>query len=248
VSDHHPRELRLVDIRRRDGADPLAVPQDGDPVGDLEHFGQPVRDVDDGDARLGEVADDLEQAMRLSVGERRRRLVEQEDVNVGRQGLRDLDELSLSHPERTDEPAGIDVVADPPQRLARRLVQRRPVDEAARAVPPAEEDVLADRERLHERELLVDDRDAPPAGRLRRAEGSVLAVEEHPALVGDDRSRDHLHQRRLPRAVLPEQGVDLAGVDLEVDAGEGLDAGIRLADALEAQKRPATPRRPGSQP
>jgi hypothetical protein len=40
--------------------------------------------------------------------------------------------------------------------------------------------------------------------------------------------------------------MNLAGVDLEIDAGESLDAGIRLADAFEAQQRSAI--RPGSQP
>jgi hypothetical protein len=42
--------------------------------------------------------------------------------------------------------------------------------------------------------------------------------------------------------------MDLAGADLEVDAGESLNARIRLADALEAQQRGVTPRRPCSQP
>ena len=55
--------------------------------------------------------DHLEEAVHLAVGERRGRLVQDQDPGVGADGLGDLDDLLLGHAERADQPLGIDVGA-----------------------------------------------------------------------------------------------------------------------------------------
>src|SRR5580765_6260016 len=52
--------------------------------------------------------------------------------------------------------------------------------------------------------------------------------------VGRDRGRQDADGRRLARAVRPEQPEHLAGADLEIDSGDGLDAsGVDLAELFD---------------
>ena len=60
------------------------VAQDGDPVGNLEHLFQPVRDEDDAQPLSLEVTDDLHEVFHLAFGKRRGRLVH--DDNPGLNG------------------------------------------------------------------------------------------------------------------------------------------------------------------
>ena len=77
-----------------------------------------------------------------------------------------------------------------------------------------------------------------PMPSLRAARGLAtdgLAVPQHLALVGRHDAVDHLDQRRFAGAVLAEQRVDLAGLDLEIDVVVGEHARKLLADADELQ-------------
>ena len=73
----------------------------------------------------------------------------------------------------------------------------------------------------------------------RRTSGPCVATSK-PATVarpadGRQQRREHVHGRRLARAVGAEEAVDLARADLEVDAVDGLDAALELAhEALGA--------------
>ena len=55
--------------------------------------------------------------------------------------------------------------------------------------------------------------------------------------IGMQHAIDDLDQRALAGTVLAEQGMDLAGQDLEIDAVVGEAAREALDDALERQKR-----------
>src|SRR6185312_17455610 len=57
-----------------------------------------------------------------------------------------------------------------------------------------------------------------------------LAFPADRARVRPRQTVDHLHQRRLAGAVLAEDGVNLAGEDVEVDAIVGDDVRVRLGD------------------
>ena len=56
------------------------------------------------------------------------------------------------------------------------------------------------------------------------------AGDAHAACRRDEDPRQHLHRRRLARAVRAEEAVDLAGRDLEVDAVDRARALLELAD------------------
>jgi hypothetical protein len=113
------------------------------------------------------------------------------------------------------------------------------VDEAEAMALVAEEDVLLDGEVGHEAELLVDHHD-PGGLRLDRvAEGARGAG--HHDLAGRRRveTADQLEERRLAGAVLAQDGVHLAGVDVDVDAVQDLDGSERHRQAAPLEQRAA---------
>ncbi len=73
--------------------------------GEVAHLGEAMRDVDDQHARRREASREIEQPLGLARGERRGRLVEDEDGRVARKRLRNLHHLTLG--ER--QPADLDV-------------------------------------------------------------------------------------------------------------------------------------------
>ncbi len=105
-----------------------------------------------------------------------------------------------------------------------------PVEEAAADDLGAEEEILLDRHLRHQREVLEDGGDAEPPRLMHRFELDRRAAEADFAAArrldaGEDRD-----QRRLAGAVLAEEDMHLAGAEIEIDAVEGEDAGILLAD------------------
>ena len=78
----------------------------------------------------------------------------------------------------------------------------------------------SNREVGEERRLLVDDRDPGVARRRRSAEHDLDAVDEQLPGVGRVHAGEDLHERRLARAVLADQSVRLAGVEVDRDVLE----------------------------
>ena len=111
-----------------------------------------------------------EQRLDLVVGERARRLVEDQDPRVDREGPCDLDHLLLVGPQPPDRQRRVEVEAEPRRapRGACGACRRQSMKPRARDHPVAEEHVLGDREVGRERRLLGHGRDsaaaAPPSG------------------------------------------------------------------------------------
>ena len=138
--------------------------------------------------------------------EDRGRLVEQEGAGPPVEDLDELDPLALGHAEVLDRAVRVD------RQAARR---RQLID-----TPAGHAQV-----------------DAPPSGRL-RSQDDVLEAHDRPVDadgpgVGAEDPGEHLHQRRLPGAVFPRQGMDLPGADDQRGAVVGHDARIALDDPLE---------------
>jgi hypothetical protein len=105
---------------------------------------------------------------------------------------------------------------------------------------PAEVHVLHHVEVVAEREILIDDLDAQPRGVLRPVDVHQLPVEEDLARVDGMDPGDALDERRLARAVVADQGHDLARRDVEVDLVESLDRAEGLRDPAKLQNRRVT--------
>ena len=112
------------------------------------------------DALRLQLAQEAEQVLGVVVVQRRRRLVEDQQLDLLGERLGDLDELLLADAELADGRDRELVQAHPRQERGRLGVGAVPVDQAAVHPLVAEEDVLRDRQVGDQRELLVDDDDA----------------------------------------------------------------------------------------
>ena len=202
--------LLLGGTLARQRLDLLASPENGHPVGDLEHLVQLVADEDDGHALAGERAQDPEELQRLLRGEHCRRLVENQDLGAAVESLQDLDPLLLADADVLHAGVRVDGelerLGDPLDALLRGgLVEQ---DLLAGRLDP-EHDVLRDRHHRDEHEVLVDHADSQVDRIARRPHRNRLPLDPELALVRLVETVEDVHQRRLARAVLAEQGVHL---------------------------------------
>ena len=86
-----------------------------------------------------------------------------------------------------------------------------PTHKRSRRRLDAKQNVLHHRKMRCERQLLIDHRDALPAGVERLARPIGLAIEPHLAFVGLMGARKHFHQRALPRTVFANECENFAG-------------------------------------
>ena len=123
------------------------------------------------------------------------------------------------------------------------MSQREPIEDLQRLGAPlrrrtlvrvaADENVLEDRERREEREVLERARDAGPGDAVRRKRKQVVPVERDatgPRLV---EPADAVEEGRLARAVRSDERTDLAELDREREVGQRDDAaelGSQLLD------------------
>ena len=224
------------------GPDHLATPDDTDPVADRLHLAELVGDEDDGGALRLEAAHDAHQLVDLLRRQHRRRLVEDQDLRVAGEGLDDLDPLLHTDRDVLDEGIRID-----PQLVALRELAHLTTSGLAVEHPEApgpfvtEHDVLGDGENRHQHEVLVDHAD--PCGE--RVPGTIeldlLPVEHDLALGRREQPVEHVHQGRLAGAVLPEETVDLARLDHQVDPVVGREAAEPLGQALDLEPHGSPP-------
>jgi hypothetical protein len=173
----------------------------------------------------------MEQPVAASCRSVTKSFVEDQQPRLGQQRPHDLDPLPLADREGVDHPIRLQLQAvlgrlgpDPRHHLRQR-------ERAAHPQP----DVLGHRERVEEREVLEHHGDAQRPRLLGAADLHRLAVPEDAAGVGAERPVDDLHQRRLAGAVLPQDGVDLAGPYFQRHLLVGHHRGEALADPIELE-------------
>ncbi len=201
-------------------------------VRDLLDLVELVADDDARDALGLQPDDQVEQVLRVVLVQGRGGLVEDEQLDVLVQRLRDLHELLLADADVLDLRVRVVTQADAGEQVLGTQLRGGPVDGAEAAGLVAEEQVLGDRELRDQRELLVDDHDAGLLGLLDVREADFLALEDDLAGVGAVRvdAGEDLHQGRLAGTVLAADRVDLAGTDVERDLRECLHTRELLGD------------------
>ena len=80
---------------------------------------EPVRDEDDRDALGAQAPDEPEERLDLVLGERARRLVEDQDARVDRERPRDLDHLLLVGPQAAHRHRRVEIEIEARERLLR---------------------------------------------------------------------------------------------------------------------------------
>jgi hypothetical protein len=194
-----------------------------------------VGDEDDRGAALRQRPHDLHQVVGLLRREDGGRLVEDQHLRVPDQCLDDLHALLHADREVLDQGVDRHLQAVALGDLAHLAAGGAAVQEAEpRALVP-QLDVLGDGEHGDQHEVLVHHADARAHRVAGAGERDSLAVDQDLALVGVVEPVEHVHQGALAGAVLPEQGVDLARLDDEVDGVVGDQVAEALGDAAKLE-------------
>ena len=83
----------------------------------------------------------------------------------------------------------------------------------------------------------MDQRDSELGRTSHRVDADRLAIEHEATFVGCLDAREDLHERALARAILTNQGQDLARMQLEVHVLQRDHAGEALRDGFDSQQR-----------
>ena len=227
-------------MRHRGGSsrfDGLSVAQDGDSVRDPRQLFEPVRDVYQRDTLRFEFCDQAEQRIDFAVGQRGGRFVHHDQPRAARQALRDLGQLLLRDrqtPRRTIERQD-DVQLG---KHGRRLCGGgSAIEEHAAPRLDAEHDIFDHTQIRNQVELLIDHPDAEPLGRPWSVDDDGATVERNLAGIGRQRAGENLHEGRFSGAVLTDQRMHFARVDVERHAVERANAGEGLHDPRHPQER-----------
>ena len=130
----------------------------------VDHVRQNVGDVDHRLAGIAQFSDQREEPLGLACGQRRRRLVEDDDLGVELQSARSLDQLALAGRKAIERRVRREIEAHLlkqlacPRREACAVDERKRSDATARKV--RQKNVLGDRQIGEEIELLMDEGDA----------------------------------------------------------------------------------------
>ncbi len=213
-ADHRLNELLAIEFARRRRHHPFAVAQHGDAVGQQQRFLERVADEDDADALFHQPPHQAEEVVLLLRRQRGGRLIENDDARLVMDGAGDLDHLLVRRAERGHQRGRIDLKVHAGEELLGLIVQAaQPVEELF----VAQIDVLRHRHRRHQHGLLKHHGDAERQRFGRRRQHHRLAVEQHFAGRELVHAGQRLGQRRFAGAVLADDGVDLAGLQREID-------------------------------
>ena len=184
-----------------------------------------MRDEDYGAAIFHHAPQNLAEFDRLLWRQDRGGLVENEDSSVPPKRFQNLDSLPLPHRELPHWTVRLGFETEAVGQHTNLLLNLRRVDECRGC---AQHDVLGDRERGNETELLMHHPDACRKGIRWRREPHLLAVESDVALIRAVDARQAIHQRGLPGTVLTKHSVHRAGANREARPGIGNNAGSRF--------------------
>ena len=227
--------MRGIDLADVAGIGTGPVLEDEVPVCDVEDLLKPVRDKDHSHPALPQRPDRGHQRVDVRSSEHRRRLVEHEDAHAAMQGLGDFEDLLLGDAQARDRPIGVQVDVHLGEGADGLAAGGAPVDQPAALAVAAEHQVLGDRQRRKQVELLVDGDDAQALGVCRRGDANRLTVQQDRPGIGLLRARQDLDERRLARPVLADEREDLSRPHVQADVIERTHAGKRLGDVTHLE-------------
>jgi hypothetical protein len=224
------------------------VVQHDDAVGDAHDHPDVVLHEQDGEPPVAEIPDERHQRVCLPGAHAGRRLVEEEDARLDREGAGQLEPLLVAVGEipgelvaPVPEAHAVEERRDPRVRLAALAAERgRPekrADEASPGAPvPRDPDVLAHGEVAEEADVLECPGDAEAGARVGRERGDRAPAETHLAGRRPVEPRDDVEDGGLASAVRADDREDLAGAHRQRDARDGADAAEPDGEVLDLEE------------
>ena len=196
-------------------------------------------------AILGDRADEFRDRADILMAHAGHRLVEQQHLGIERQGGRDLQHALAAVGEIAGHLVARVVEADGLQQLLgarRQRVERRQraPELHVQTLRPLQRDphIVEHGEVRKDRGDLERTHQAHARHLGRRRGGDVLAEKFDPAGARRQELGEQVEDRGLAGAVRPDQRLDLAGIDVEVDAVDGDEAAEIAPQAAGGQHRP----------
>ncbi|MNC04958.1 hypothetical protein D3C75_524110 [compost metagenome] len=205
ATDHHADDLIHGHALERLGRHPLAIPQYGDLVTELEDLFHLVGDVDDAAPLVLQLVDDLEEVVDLFLGQGGGGFVHDDDLGVIGECLGDLDHLHLGDGEGADLDPWVYVDVQFVEDALGVVIHLAVVDEPALGGVATEPHVVHHGALQYQVQLLVHHGYAIFQRLFGRGEVDLLALEEDLALILLVDAEQALEQRGLPCAILAHQ-------------------------------------------
>ena len=242
AADHQLDQLAFGDVGNRALRHEGAVAEHRPAVGDAEDLVELVADEQDGLALGLERFNQIVKLCDLLVGEGSGWFVHDDHACIDRQGAGDGHQVLAGNAQVAQPRVGVQIRPDAAQDRRGAGAHCAAVDKA----PPgagrvADKDVLGHGHLVEKHGLLMDRGDAGRARRLRCRKTHRLSGDQYLALVGLIDAGQHLDDGRFARAVLSDQGGDLAREQVQLHAVQCAHAGECLDDVAQRQHR-AVPR------
>ena len=217
--DHHPHDLVLVELADISRTDEPTVPEDADPLGDVENLLHPVRDVEYRRTLRLEGAYYPVERLDFGIGQSGGGLVHDEDRRVLADGLQYLYHLPRRDPEIAYENARVELDIVALAELSRLGFHRSYIEDreefSRRQV--GYEQVFRDAQVGHQRELLEDDADSLGVRLSDAPQIGPAPLYEHFTGIRRVHAAEDLHEGALACAVLADYRPDLASLDRQAD-------------------------------
>ena len=183
------------------------------------------------------LADDLEQMRHLALGQRRRRLIHDQNIGFVGNRLGDLDHLPVGDAQIPHLAFRIEFDVQPLKQLCGHVVHLAVIDEAEAVLRFAPDpDILRHRHEWHQVELLMDHGDTILQRIERRFQADRQAFQMNLALIWNIYSSKDLHQRGFAGAVLAHQRMHSAALEPELHIVQRQNARKFLADVFDVQE------------
>ena len=230
---HHFRHGPRGFVFRRAFRHDLAHAHDRRRVAQRFDLFQLVGNIQDRHPFFGQPAQRLEQFVHFLRRQHRCRFVHDQQARILQQAAHDLDTLAFANRQGVNVTVGVErqavllrYLADTGGQVALRQFRRY-----------AEGDILLDRHRIEQREMLEHHADTQLARRIGTGNLNLFAFPKHPPCIGLLDAVDKFHERRFAGAVLAQQRVNFAGHDFQADIVVRDHAGIGLGDPDQFETR-----------
>ena len=246
VLRHQPNDIGARNVAAQKYADTLSVPQDRDPIGQANDLGKTMRDIEHRFSFRSKLHHPFDQKLGVRFRQNRGRLIEHHDFAGMDERPRDLRQPQVRNAEgwkfwcpgrssRRPWPVRLGQFVSP-RRSSGRVSPSR-LRHPNRIFRPMENSGTIS---MSCGTTVMPSRDAS----LGLVTATTFPADEEITLVGRVHAAQNLNQRGLASAILSDQGVDLAAVQIKVHAVERRHARKTLCDSLQSQsQRPGFSRR-----